>query len=231
MGRRSPAVALVLTGVACVLVAALPGCHKDTVTTPTLTAGCSAQPSSGGAPLAVSFTLTVAGAAGPFDVAVSYGDGQSGTNPDQAHTYAGVGTYTAAFTVTTATQSARCSALVTVGPPVSPSPSPSLNQPPVPVYKSTPAASGTSLSGRAPLSVRWNMCASSDPDLDRLWFRYDFDGDGRFDQEGTTGANCRTDHVYTAGTWSSKLCLYDIGPGNERLHTDQCRIYTLTVAP
>jgi hypothetical protein len=228
MSRRSLAVALALAGV---LAGAASGCHEETVTSPALSAGGSAQPASGGAPLTVSFALTVAGAVGPFQVAVSYGDGQSGARPDQPHTYGATGTYTAAFDVTTATQSARCSTLVTVAPSASSSPSPSPNQPPVPVFKSVPAATGTSLVGRAPFSVRWNMCATSDPDSDLLWFLYDFDGDGRFDQQGTTGANCRTDHVYASGTWYTKLCLHDVDAAYAQLHANQCRIYTVTVTP
>lgn len=233
MGRRSSAVAIaaVLGAAWGLAAAALPGCRKQTVTAPSLTASCSAQPASGSAPLPVSFTLSVAGAEGGFNVVVSYGDGASGSNPDQPHTYGAAGTYTVAFTVTTPTQSARCSTLVTVAAPPAPSPSPTGNRPPLAVFKSDPIAAGNSLAGTAPFSVRWNMCASTDPDADRIWFRYDFDGDGRIDQEGTTGANCRTDHVYAAGTWHSKLCLYDIGEGYERLHPDQCRTYTVTVAP
>jgi hypothetical protein len=112
-----------------------------------------------------------------------------------------------------------------------PTPTPLPNQPPVPVYKSTPAASGTSLAGTAPFSVRWNLCASSDPDADILWFRFDFDGDGHFDEEGTSGASCRTDHVYNAGTWRTKLCVHDVTASYEQLHADQCRVYTVTVTP
>lgn len=233
MRRRSSAVALAaVLGTAWILAAAaLSGCRKQTLTAPSLSASCSAQPVAGTAPLPVSFTLSVAGAEGAFNVVVSYGDGASGSNPDQPHTYGAAGAYTAAFTVTTPTQSARCSTLVTVAAAASPPPSPSGNRPPLAVFKSDPIAGGTRLDGKAPFSIRWNMCASTDPDADRLWFRYDFDGDGRFDQEGTTGANCRTDHVYSAGTWHTKLCLHDIGEGYERLHPDECRTYTVTATP
>jgi hypothetical protein len=230
MGRRFAAAGSVVAAAAGVLAAVLvPACHKNNVTAPTLTATCSAQPASGNAPLAVLFALAVAGAEGSFNVAVSYGDGASGTSPDQPHVYTTAGAFTAAFTVTTATQSARCSAVVTVA--AAPLPTPLPNEPPVPVYKSVPAASGTSLGGTAPFSVRWNMCASSDPDHDILWFRFDFDGDGHFDQEGTTGANCRTDHVYNAGTFRTKLCVHDVSSSYEQLHADQCRVYTVTVTP
>ncbi len=113
-------------------------------------------------------------------------------------------------------------------------PPPPANLPPTPVFKSTPDAGGSNgdkINGTAPLGVRWNMCPSSDPDSDKLWFLYDFDGDGRFDREGTTGAFCRTDYVYAAGTWHTKLCVHDMGPGFEQLHPDQCKTFTVTVTP
>jgi len=227
MDRRS-----VLACVGVALLAAGPGCQEEqTVTAPALAATCEARPISGPAPLVVSFLLGVSGAEGPFSVSVSYGDGASGTNPDAPHTYAAAGTFTAAFTVTTATQSARCSAAVTVQPGPSPSPSPGANQPPKAVFKSTPDAVGGTISGTAPLSVRFNMCASSDPEGDRLFFLMDFDGDGRFDLAGTTGAHCRSDHVYAAGTWRPRNCLRDVDTAGEALHDDQCHTYTVVASP
>jgi PKD repeat protein len=221
--------------VACVVVALLavagPACQKETVTGPTLSATCEARPSTGLVPLAVSFVLTVSGAEGSFNVAVTYGDGTSGTNPDVSHTYAAGGVFTAAFTVTTATQSARCSTTVTALPSTVPTPPPSSNQPPNAVFKSTPDAVGSTISGTAPLSVRFNMCASTDPEQDRLYFFYDFDGDGKIDWAGTTGAHCRTDHVYAAGTWKARNCLHDTDPNGEALHNDQCKTYSVVVAP
>jgi PKD repeat protein len=219
--------------VACIVVALLavePACHKETVTSPTLSATCEARPPSGQVPLTVAFVLSVSGAEGSFDIAVSYGDGTSGTNPDVPHTYTTGGLFMAAFTVTTATQSARCSTTVTAVPGAVPTPAPS-NQPPHAVFKSTPAAAGSTISGTAPLSVRFNMCASSDPDGDRLYFFYDFDGDGRIDSGGTTGAHCRTDHVYAAGTWKAKNCLHDMDANGEALHDDQCKTYSVVVTP
>jgi hypothetical protein len=215
----------------CAALLLLPGCKKEeNVVAPTLVATCEARPGSGNAPLPVSFLVGVSGAEGSFSIAIAYGDGTSGTNPDVAHTYATAGTYTASFTVTTSTQSARCSAVVTVSGGVTPTPG--ANQPPSPIFKSTPDASASGkISGAAPFSVRWNMCATSDPDGDILWFQYDFDGDGKFDREGTTGAYCRTDTTYTAGTWNTKLCVHDVTASYEQLHANQCRVYTVTVTP
>jgi hypothetical protein len=226
--KRPPALALAAAAAALVL---LPACREDeNVVAPTLVATCEARPASGTAPLPVTFVVGVSGAEGYFAVAISYGDGTSGTNPDAPHTYTAAGSYLASFTVSTATQSARCSTTVAVTAP----PPPPANLPPTPVFKSTPDAGGAyrdKVSGTAPLGVRWNMCPSTDPDRDILWFSYDFDGNGRFDREGTTGAFCRTDYVYAAGTWRTKLCVHDIGPGFEPLHPDQCKTFTVTVTP
>jgi len=209
-----------------------PACQEgDTVTAPALSAACEARPSSGPVPLTVAFLLSVSGAEGPFSVAVSYGDGTSGTNPDAPHTYAAGGAFTASFTVTTATQSARCSTTVTAQPGTPPSPPPSSNQPPTAVFKSTPDAVGSTISGTAPLAVRFNMCASSDPEGDRLYFLMDFDGDGRFDLGGLTGAHCRADHVYGAGTTRARNCLHDIDAKGDALHNDQCKTYSVVVTP
>jgi hypothetical protein len=227
MARRS--------AVACIVVALLavagPACQKETVTAPALGATCEARPSTGQVPLPVSFELSVSGAEGSFSVSVSYGDGGTGTNPDLPHTYASTGVFVTSFVVTTATQSARCAATVTVLPSTVPSPPPSSNQPPKAVFKSTPDAVASTISGTAPLSVRFNMCASSDPEGDPLYFVHDFDGDGKIDWRGTTGAACRADHVYAAGTWKAHNCLHDIDPDGEALHDDQCRIYSVVVTP
>ncbi len=218
---------------ACTLLALTQGaCHKDeNPATPSLGVSCEAKPPSGAAPLAVAFLLSVSGADGAFTVAVSYGDGTEGNDPDAMHTYAKEGSYTASFTVATATQSARCAAVVTVGPGASPSPSPEANQPPKAVFKSTPDAVNGTISGTAPLAVRFNMCASSDPDGDLLWFLMDFDGDGVFDSQGTSGANCRKDFVYSAGTFRARVCLHDMLPNGEALHDNQCHGYTVVATP
>jgi len=226
MSQRSR-MACVLAGILAVVG---PACQEEeTVTPPALSATCEARPSSGPAPLAVSFLLGVSGAEGPFSVAVSYGDGASGTNPDAPHTYATAGSFTAAFTVTTATQSARCSTAVTVQ--AGTSPSPSTNQPPKAVFKSDPNAVGATISGTAPLSVRFNMCLSSDPDGDDIYFTMDFDGDGKIDQGGTTGGSCRRDRVYAAGAWTAHNCLRDIDANGKALHDDQCKTYSVVVTP
>jgi PKD repeat protein len=214
--------------VACLPLLVLPACQHDSVVAPALSAACEARPTSGAAPLAVSFLLTVAGAEGQVTVAITYGDGQSGTNPDAPHTYTTAGSYTASFSVTTPTQSARCSAAVAVSGSTSPL---SGNQPPIPAFKTTPAAVDSVITGKAPLTVTFNMCASSDPEGDQLYFLMDFDGDETFDFGGVTGAHCRTDHVYGLGTWEPVLCLYDRGPDGQALHDDICHTFTVEVTP
>jgi len=212
---------------AALLLAGGPGCNEgDTLVAPTLAAECSATPATGTAPLTVAFNLNVSGAQGAFTVAVSYGDGASGTSPDQPHTYAAPGTYTASFAVKTTLQSALCSTTVVA----SATPPPS-NRPPDPVFKSTPAASGGRIRGAAPLTVTFNMCASTDPDKDLLWFQMDFTDDGHWDVKGTTGANCRHDHTYAAGTYAATNCVTDMDADGSFLDPFQCYGYTVVATP
>ena len=215
---------------ALMLLAVGPACKDEqTVTAPSLGATCSAQPASGPAPLAVSFLVGVSGAQGTFTVAVTYGDGSSGTDPNAAHTYAAAGYFIASFVVTTPTQSASCATAVTVGPGTGPIPG--TNQPPTPVFKTSPRANKGTISGTAPFKVEFNMCPTPDPEGDKLYFSMDFDGDGIKDQGGTTGGNCRRDHLYPVGTWTAHICVRDIDASGNALHEDQCAIYTVEATP
>jgi hypothetical protein len=211
---------------AAVLVAGGPGCNEgDTLVAPTLTAECAANPATGAAPLTVAFSLNVSGAQGAFTVAVSYGDGASGTNPDQPHTYAAPGTYTAAFTVKTTLQSASCSTTVTA------STLPPVNQPPQPVFQTTPRTDDATIRGTAPLTVKFSMCLTSDPEGDPLLFTMDFLGDGRVDIQGTTGAFCRRSYTYPAGDVYPEVCVTDLGPDARPRHPFQCQTYRVTATP
>jgi PKD repeat protein len=210
------------------LAALLPGCNEEkNMVAPALQTTCEARPSSGAAPLAVSFLIGVSGAAGPTSFSIDYGDGQTGTNPDSSHSYTAPGSYTAAFSISTSSQSARCSVAVSVG--GSTLPPPGGNQAPHAVFKSTPAVSGGQITGPSPLDVTFNMCASSDPEGDELYFLMDFDGDGVFDWGGITGAHCRADHVYTTGTYTAENCLYDRDKNGQALHDDICKTYVIVV--
>jgi PKD repeat protein len=229
---RRPAAA----AVACVVhaLAAGAGCRdRDSTVAPTLVATCEARPATGDAPLPVSFLLGISGAEGAFSVSIAYGDGSTGTNPDASHTYTAPGSYLASFTVSTPTQSARCSTTVTVGGMAGPTPPPSgQNQPPNPVFKTNPTANASNrINGTAPFTVNFNMCQTSDPESDRLYFLMDFDGDRSFDSGGTTGAACRKEFTYAAGTWKPQICVHDRGPDGHPLHDDQCQGYTVNATP
>jgi len=59
-----------------------------------------ASPTSGAAPLPVSFTCAPTGGTGPYTYAWTFGDGQTSTSQNPSHTYTAVGTYTAKVKVT-----------------------------------------------------------------------------------------------------------------------------------
>jgi hypothetical protein len=238
MGRLLRLAAVLLS----VLALAGQGCHEETVTTPTLSATCAASPTSGAAPLRVAFSLDVAGAQGAFTVVIDYGDGTQGSDPAQAHIYTTGGSFSPAFTVRTATQSARCSATVTVvsAPPTpTPTPSPSVNLPPQASFITNPAANGSgTITGKAPFTVDFNMCRTSDPDKDSLRFQMDLDGNGTFEYVGSTGADCRHSATYAAGTHAATMCVTDIDCttwpacfGNPQIHPLQCRTYSAVATP
>ena len=116
------------------LLVGLASCDdKGTSPSSNLTATCSASPASGLAPLAVVFSLNVAGA--PFfDVSLNFGDGTSSvegfftssTSLNPPHVYQAPGGYTATFSVSGAEgQSVACSIGVNVtGPTPAPTPGP-----------------------------------------------------------------------------------------------------------
>src|SRR5258708_12960780 len=81
------------TAIALPILAGLADCHKSSPTAPTLSATCTANPASGPAPLAVSFTLNVAGSQGSFTVAIDYGDRSAGSNPNAPHPYTRAGMF------------------------------------------------------------------------------------------------------------------------------------------
>ena len=227
------------TVVALALVVGLGGCN-DSSTSPSLVATCSASPSSGPPPLAVAFTLSVAGAS-TYDVTINYGDGATSGALNLAHIYMGGGGYTATFNVSANGESAACStavnvtgpALPTPGPGVpSPSPSPTGNQPPTAVFKTTPLPGpGDVFTGKAPFAIEFSMCASQDVDIDVLLWTMDFDGNGKPDIQGSTGAFCRRSHTYEAGTAKPEICVTDIDAAGKIRHDFQCKRYTVQITP
>lgn len=233
--RSRVAVALVIAA------ASSPACMQDTTTEPSvpLAIRCSANPVSGSAPLTVAFGLDVAGALGTTVVTIQYGDGTQGTDPDARHVYVGAADYMASITVTAGIETARCSIPISVAPAPAPSPNPRLaNQPPDAVFRTTPATSGTALTGQAPFRVDYNMCTTVDPDGDRLLFRMDLDGDGAFEFHGSSGVDCRHGVTYAVGTRTATLCVADVDcpswplcDAYPALHAFQCRSYSVSAVP
>jgi len=227
-----------------VLVAAAatgPACLQETATesTPPLAVQCSANPTSGAAPLMVAFGLDVANALGTLSVAIQYGDGTQGTDPDARHVYGAAGNYMASFTVTAGIETARCSIPISVAPAPAPTPTPRVaNRPPVPEFITNPPASGTALTGTAPFRVEFNLCRSVDPDQDALYYRMDLDGDGGFEFGGATGVDCRHGATYAAGTRTATVCVTDkdcpswpLCDDYAPLHPFQCRSYAVSAVP
>ena len=215
------------------------GCQETTTEPPpALEIHCSANPTSGAAPLTVAFGLDIAGALGATSVAIQYGDGTQGTDPDARHVYA-AGDYMASITVTAGAETARCSVPISVAPAPAPSPTPrAANQPPNVVFRTTPATTGTALTGTAPFRVEFNVCTTVDPDDDRLLFRMDLDGDGAFEFRGSSGVDCRHGATYAVGTRTATLCVADVNCPSwplcedyPPLHAFQCRSYTVTAVP
>jgi hypothetical protein len=233
---RQPWAAAPVLIIAMAVTVALGAC-RDTPAAPGLSATCSATPDAGPAPLVVRFVLNVAGAQGRFDVAVRYGDGATGDDVTAPHTYAAAGSYSAAFDVTTSTQSALCTTVVRVevasatpGPRATPRPTPGgPNQAPSAVFRTTPAATLGEIVGRGSLAVELNMCRTADPEQDPLSFTMDFEGDGNLEVSGSTGGDCRRTRTYGVGTYRPRICVTDLNSGLAPAHPYQCRSYTVRI--
>jgi hypothetical protein len=231
MSARAPVVAL--------CVCALAACQEDTVVAPTLSVTCSATPASGTAPLNVNFVVNVAGAQGAATFRIDYGDGSTGSDVAAPHAYAAAGSYSATFTVSTATQSAVCTAPVRVAAPPEPSPTPTPpagNREPEIHFRTTPEPSvGRNFTASSDLTIEFNMCTSSDPDGDDLNFRMDLDGDGAFEVDGPTGADCRRRRTYSQTglvsptSYDPVLCATDLLPSRARAHPYSCRTYNVKI--
>jgi len=153
-------------------------------------------PSSGEAPLNVSFNASAS--SDPDGSIVSYawdfGDGGSASGVTATHTYTSAGTYTARLTVTdndgdtdSATRTIQVSA------------------PPIPNTPPTASFSASPTSGQAPLAVTFNASASFDPDGSITSYAWSF-GDGG------SSSGVTTSHTYTsAGTYTAQLTVTDNG--------------------
>ncbi len=80
----------------------------------TLNATASGSPTSGAAPLAVTFTGGASGGTAPYRYSWSFGDGSTSTSQNPSHSYSAAGSYTATLTATDAGgQTAKSSVAVT----------------------------------------------------------------------------------------------------------------------
>ena len=154
-------------------------------------ASFSATPTSGPAPLAVSFDASASSDPNgdPLAYTWEFGDGARASGETTSHTYTQDGTYTAMLIVADASLRDTTTQTITV---VTPS-----NDPPTASFIATPTA------GYAPLLVSFNAGTSSDPDGDVLTYSWDF-GDGS-SASGLTAA-----HTYTqTGTYDAELTVSD----------------------
>jgi len=69
-------------------------------TVPTLSVACSANPTSGAAPLPVTFSTTVTGGLVPYSYSWTFGDGSTSTLANPTHTYASAGSFSVTVVVT-----------------------------------------------------------------------------------------------------------------------------------
>jgi hypothetical protein len=199
-----------------------------------LSVSCAATPALGRTPLTVSFSVSVSGAQGAASVRINYGDGTTGADVNAPHTYTGAGAYTASFDVATATQSALCSTPVRVeaapAPTPAPTPPPSTaNHAPTAVFNTTPDPDASDVFYGVPtFTITFNLCRTTDPENDPLNFRMDLDGDGVFEVDGPTGADCRRTHSYGEfGVFVPRVCVTDLLPSLSPAHSYQCRNYVV----
>ncbi len=159
-------------------------------TTP-LSATASGTPTTGNAPLNVSFKATAQGGTAPYTYSWNFGDGSAtSTAQNPSHTYTAAGTYNATVTVTDSASPANTTTAVAtikvsaVGNPLSATASavPTSGQIPVNV-----AFTGTGTGGTPPYSYSWNF------------------GDG-----SATAATQNPSHTYTvAGNFTATLTVTD----------------------
>jgi PKD repeat protein len=147
--------------------------------TPAPTASFTATPTSGTAPLPVTFDDTSTGS--PTSWAWDFGDGATSTAQSPSHTYTAAGTYTATLTATNTGGSNSTTQIITVTAPTPAAP--------------TASFTATPTSGTAPLPVTFDDTSTGSP---TSW-AWDF-GDG------ATSTAQSPSHTYTAaGTYTATL--------------------------
>jgi len=151
-----------------------------------LLATASASPTSGLAPLTVTFSGSASGGASPYTWSWTFGDGATSTSQNPSHTYSAAGTYIATLTVAdskTATSSDSVTITVTS----------------VPALSATASASPTS--GLAPLAVSFTGSASGG--TSPYTWNWAF-GDGG------TSTSQNPSHTYSSvGTYTATLTVTD----------------------
>ncbi len=197
MKRKHAFLGILLVGA----IALLTGCMTQNVAP---TASFTADPTSGQAPLGVSFDAS--GSSDPDGTIASYtwnfGDGQNGSGVSGSHIYANAGTFTVILTVidngglmSTASQT------ITVTAPANASP--------------TAAFTATPEDGTPPLTVIFNAATSEDSDGTIATYDWDF-GDGTAHEHGVA-----VTHTYlSAGSYAAILTVTDNGGAQDTVtHT------------
>jgi PKD repeat protein len=164
------------------------------------TAEMKASPTTGHAPLPISFTDLSLNA--PTQWLWSFGDGGSSTLQHPTHTYTTSGTYVVTLTVQNlfGTDTGTLKTDIVVLPPVTTAPTTSPTYAPGPGPSGTPPVAnftGTPRAGDAPLTVRFTDTSMGGPN----WWRWDF-GDGLLSSEMSPS------HLYSSpGTYTVTLII------------------------
>ena len=182
-----------------VLAIFLSGCGGGGTTPPITTnqsptASFTADPTSGVAPLAVSFNASSSSDSDGtiISYAWDFKDGNTGTGQSIFHTFSSAGSYNVELTVTDdegATDSATKT--ITITDPIT------TNQSPTASFTATPT------SGTAPLAVSFNASNSSDSDGTIISYVWDF-------KDGSTGSGETISHTFSsAGSYNVELTVTD----------------------
>jgi PKD repeat protein len=158
-------------------------------TTP-LTAMASAQPTTGNAPLGVTFTGSATGGTAPYSFSWNFGDGTTSTAQSPSHTYSTAGTFNATLTVTDTSSPAKtATSTVTVNV--------SAVGNPLAV-----TSSGVPTSGQIPLNVAFTATATGGtPGYNYNW---------NFGDGSATSTAQNPSHTYSAvGTFTATVTVTD----------------------